>query len=124
MKIRYYKNEKAAAMHKETVEDVDWIDGFATTGKSEIVFKRTSDGEEISIPFSNFISAIQNKPKYWRFTNCDGTGGVILANTKSEAVQKLKEKYKTIAADVEVWKWTEDEYYDGEHPDVLNIYDC
>lgn len=63
--------------------------------------------------------------KYWRFTYCNGTGGLIIAETKQDAIQKLKAKYGDKAViDAEVWEWEMDEYFDSEHPDVFNIYDC
>lgn len=59
MLIHYYNNLEDAQNHKETVEAVRWVDGFATGEKTEIVFKRANSGEEVSIPFTNFISAVQ-----------------------------------------------------------------
>lgn len=63
--------------------------------------------------------------KYWRFTDCRGTGGLVIARTKRGAIRKLKAKYGAkAAATAEVWEWKKDDYFDSEHPDVFNIYDC
>ena len=56
---------------------------------------------------------------------CDGNGGgLVIANSKEEAKEKLVKKYgaKRDADKFIIWSWTNDEYYDEENPHVLDIY--
>ncbi len=63
--------------------------------------------------------------RFWRFTYCGGYGGMVLADTKEEAMSKLQAKYgEKETTDMLVWAWESDDYYDAENPDILNIYDC
>ena len=61
MEIHFYASAEAAQMHRETVERVSWVDGFVTENRNEIVFRREADGEEVSIPFAQFICVVPEK---------------------------------------------------------------
>lgn len=61
MEVHYYKNICDMTAHKETVEKAYWVDGFETIDNNEVVFKRVSDGAEVSIPFGNFICAVSEE---------------------------------------------------------------
>ncbi len=56
--IHYYAGPEAANLHRETVERVDWVDGFSTDLRNEIVFKKAADGAEHCIPFAHFICVV------------------------------------------------------------------
>lgn len=61
---------------------------------------------------------------FYRYTYCGGNGGLVIADTKDSAVEKLEKKYgKKATGEAEVWPWEQDEFCDPENLDVLNIYD-
>lgn len=60
--------------------------------------------------------------KYWRFSDCDGAGGLILAPSSGQARKKLSKKYGTMADNAQIWPWEEDEYFDPDHPNVFDVY--
>lgn len=60
MEIHYYRDAHDTAKHIETVESVQWVDGFAMPSGYEIIFKRVSDENEVRIPFTNFICVVSN----------------------------------------------------------------
>lgn len=51
---------------------------------------------------------------------CSGSGGLVIADTVADATLKLEKKYGTDIA--EIWSWEQDDYYDDENQDVLDIY--
>ncbi len=57
--------------------------------------------------------------KMWRYTNYEN-GGIVFANTEEEGHEKLIAKYGT--DNFIVWEWENDDYYDSEHPDVIDCY--
>lgn len=66
-----------------------------------------------------FASEYLEKEKMWRYTN-HKNGGIVFATTKEKAQEKLKTKYEK--DNFEVWEWTNDDYYDSDHPDVIDCY--
>ncbi len=63
--------------------------------------------------------------KFWRYTYCGGSGGLVIADTKEEALAKLQKKYGVEnMGESQVWPWELDDYFDIGNPDVLNMYDC
>ncbi len=62
---------------------------------------------------------------FYRYTYCDGNGGLVIADTRETALKKLEAKYgKEAVSTAEVWPWETDDFYDPKNPDVFNIYDC
>ena len=54
---------------------------------------------------------------------CDSYGGgLVFADSEVSAVEKLVAKYGETRDDFKVWLWTKDDYYDGDHTDVFDIY--
>lgn len=52
-------------------------------------------------------------------------GGLVIASSKEEAKEKLIKKYTGADRDFDrliIWHWTNDDYFDEENPDVLDIY--
>jgi len=75
--------------------------------------------------FAGTVEERENKPQFWRYTYCGGNGGLVIADTKEEAARRLAEKYGFLeASQAQIWSWDYDDYYDGEYPNILNIYDC
>lgn len=55
---------------------------------------------------------------------CDAYGGgIVIAKSIDEAEMKLYKKYDDDRKKLMIWQWTNDDYFDEEHPDVLDIYD-
>ena len=59
----------------------------------------------------------------WRWCD-DYGGGLVIAETKDEAKEKLEKMYgeNRNVENVVLWRWTSDDYYDEQNPDVLDIY--
>ena len=75
--------------------------------------------------FAGTAEERENKPQFWRYTSCGGSGGLVIADTKEEVARKLAEKYGSLeASQALIWLWNCDDYYDEEHPNIMNIYDC
>lgn len=54
----------------------------------------------------------------------DYGGGIVIADSKIEAREKLI-KYLSEERDPDkliIWSWTNDDYFDKENPDVLDVY--
>lgn len=75
----------------------------------------------------------------YRFSYHTGEmGGVVLASNKEEAVSKVigylietmpRESMESLCRDMieyedalQVWPWTHDDYFNANHPDVINCY--
>lgn len=64
----------------------------------------------------------------WRFVIKKGieveVGGIVVADSKGIAEQKVKEKYGYNALEdtIVIWKASLDDDYDVENPDILEIY--
>lgn len=64
----------------------------------------------------------------WRYSINNGSyGGIVIADTKEDAIRKLKEMYEdgekdTGKDEILVWKAMQDESYSKDFPDVLEIY--
>lgn len=61
MRIHYYKNADDAIKDRETIEKADWVDGFESYNCGIVIFKKSFGGEEITIPFGNFICAVSEE---------------------------------------------------------------
>jgi hypothetical protein len=60
--------------------------------------------------------------KLWRYCeNETSHGGIVYADTKEEAMQKLHKSYPSIT-DFEIWKLTEDDFFDRQNPNVWELY--
>lgn len=63
----------------------------------------------------------------WRY-NYIGFGGIVIASTREEAKQKVKEMYKDWVVELEkenvvtVWQSILDDNYSTDYPDILEIY--
>lgn len=59
----------------------------------------------------------------WRWCDSYG-GGLVIAETKAEAIEKLEKMYgeNRNVENMVLWRWTNDDYYDNQNPDVLDIY--
>ena len=53
--------------------------------------------------------------------NEGGFGGIVIANTLDEAVEKVRKKYGS-ANEIAVWEFLNDDYYDEENKDVVECY--
>lgn len=64
----------------------------------------------------------------WRYTINEGEcGGIVFADTKENAENKIKAKYKNKFSsdpdtDLIVWRMKDDDFFDPENPDVLECY--
>lgn len=59
----------------------------------------------------------------WRwFNDEDGGGGIVIADSEDVAREKLTKKYGTAGDKFIVWLWINDDYFDKNTPDVLDIY--
>lgn len=65
----------------------------------------------------------------WRYSINEGeSGGIVIANTKEKAEQKVKEMYEDYGDsdnaedEITVWKAILDDDYSKDYPDVLEIY--
>ena len=57
----------------------------------------------------------------WRYSiNIGDFGGIVIADTKELAEQKVKKKYNTDK--ICVWKMIDDEYFDENNIDVFECY--
>lgn len=57
----------------------------------------------------------------WRYSINDGEyGGLVIATSEEEAYKKVNKKYGR--NDFAVWKMSNDDYFDSENADVLEIY--
>ena len=54
---------------------------------------------------------------------CDAHGGgIVVASSLEEATEKLTKKYGDERGEYIVWPWANDDYFDEENPDVLDVY--
>ncbi len=61
---------------------------------------------------------------FFRHIYCGGDGGLLIADAKRSAVEKLEKKYgKENISSAEIWPWELDDHYDPKDSDVLNVYD-
>jgi hypothetical protein len=59
----------------------------------------------------------------YRWCNtADGGGGIVIAASEEDGIQKLVKKYGNVAENFIVWPWVEDEFFDEDNQDVLDIY--
>lgn len=65
----------------------------------------------------------------WRYSvNKGEAGGIVIANTKEESEQKVKEMYEDYDGseneenEIIVWKAMMDDDYSKDYPDILEIY--
>ena len=57
----------------------------------------------------------------WRYSINEGEyGGIVFAETKEDAINKVRQKYQN--GDILVWLMTSDDYFDEQHQDVLECY--
>lgn len=53
----------------------------------------------------------------------DYGGGLVIASSMEEALEKLKKKYgDEERTEFIVWLWKNDDFYDKDNKDVLDIY--
>lgn len=54
----------------------------------------------------------------------DYGGGIVIAESKEDALMKLITKYGNDRnfEKVIIWSWANDDYFDEKNPDVLDIY--
>lgn len=54
----------------------------------------------------------------------DYGGGLVIASSKEDAKEKLIKKYKAERDPDKyiIWLWTNDDYFDKDNEDVLDIY--
>lgn len=53
----------------------------------------------------------------------DYGGGLLIADSVEDAISKLDKKFKDEPrTKFLVWLWKDDDYYDEDNPDVLDIY--
>lgn len=58
----------------------------------------------------------------WRWCD-DYGGGLVIADSEDDAREKLAKKYDDRDIDkIIIWLWTNDDYFDKQNPDVLDIY--
>ena len=62
-----------------------------------------------------------NINKLYRWCD-DYGGGLVIASSKEKAVKKLTKKYGDERKSFIVWQWKNDDYFDKENQDVLDIY--
>lgn len=54
---------------------------------------------------------------------CGGCGGgIVIAESEEDALNKLIKKYGRFMENFVIWPWTIDDYFDDENKDVLDIY--
>ena len=73
----------------------------------------------------NCGSAMEPTRKFYRWSS-DLSGGVVIATSVEDALDKLKKKYADVMekiGDVAIWPWEDDDYYDAENPDVFDVYE-
>ena len=63
----------------------------------------------------------------WRYSVNEGdAGGIVIAENKDEAYEKVFNKYKNFngneKAEIIIWKAKDDDYYDKDYEDVLECY--
>lgn len=63
----------------------------------------------------------------WRYSVNEGdAGGIVIAENKDEAYEKVFNKYKNFnrneKAEIIIWKAKDDDYYDKDYEDVLERY--
>ena len=64
----------------------------------------------------------------WRYSIEGEAGGLVIANTKEEAEEKVVKYHNHNSHNHDnwisllVWKLTDDDFYDESNPDVFNCY--
>ena len=54
---------------------------------------------------------------------CDNYGGgLVIASSEEEAREKLIKKYDNSRGELIIWPWTNDDYFDKDNRDVIDIY--
>ena len=55
----------------------------------------------------------------------DFGGGLVIATSIEDAREKLEKKYQSMKnrnGEFKIWPWENDDYYDEDNKDVLDIY--
>ena len=73
----------------------------------------------------NCGSTMEPRLKFFRWSS-DLSGGIVIATSMEDALEKLENKYANVREKIRnftIWRWDEDDYYDEENPNVLDIYE-
>lgn len=62
--------------------------------------------------------------RMYRFSVDHGVfGGIVIADSIEEAESKVRDRYgDAIKVDLKVWSVINDDYFDFDHPDVIDCY--
>lgn len=91
--------------------------------RHELIQALKGDREQYQKGYRDGQTEVVIVSRLYRWSD-DYGGGLVIASSVEEAREKLVARYSRYnrTSNFVIWKATDDDYYDPDHPDVLDVY--